>query len=457
MSQSIPIETLLQLIEIVGEKNVTLDKAALISGSKDAYHFSPLLREELEGKSADMIIRPETQGQLKAIISLAVQASIPITPRGGGTGNYGQGVPLEGGILLNTKNINKILDVNSEYARVECGTVLWQIEKAASEADAELRIFPSTLPTSSTAGFITGGSGGIGSITWGMLSDNENVRALKIVTVEAEPQEIELNTQEAMKDVMHNCGVSAIVTEVELALAPKKNWNQFVFAFNDLEAALVTAEKLAYDEGLEKKLLSVFEWPIPSFFTPLTKKSACPQGKALLLLMTTKDEQGIAPYLNNSGGRQTYFQPAEEGEGRGFQIYDFTWNHTTMWAMKADKNYTYLQDGFEPDRFIEQVKKRKEKYGDQVLLHVEFLKSQGQIRPGALSLVHFKNRENLKEIISYCESIGIRVSNPHTYFLDDDTRWYNPGIVHARKRWDPNGLLNPGHLRDLDPPLEKTS
>ena len=452
-AKTIPAETLVQLIEIVGEKNITLEQAALVSGSKDAYHFSPVLLEDLEGKIAEVIVRPESQAQLKAVISLAVNSGIPITPRGGGTGNYGQGVPLEGGILINTKHINQILDISPDYARVECGTILWNIEKAAREVGAELRIFPSTLPTSSTAGFITGGSGGIGSITWGMLSDNENVRALKIVTIEAEPQAIELNTQAAMKDVMHNCGISAIVTEVELALAPKKAWNQFALAFDDMETALLAGEKLAYDESLEKKLLSVFEWPIPSFFAPLVKKEACPEGKALILLMTTATEKELAPYLENTGAVQTFFQPPAEGASRGFQIYDFTWNHTTMWAMKADKNYTYLQDVFDAEQLHSLTKKRKQKYGDQILLHVEFLKSDGQIRPGALSLVYYKGREDLTAIIDYCESIGIRVSNPHTYFLDDDIRWYNPGIVHARKRWDPNGLLNPGHLRDLDPPL----
>ena len=147
------------LIDIVGENNLTVEANALISGSKDSYHFSPVLLEELDGKAADYIVKPETQDQLFAILAFAAEHDIPVTPRGAGTGNYGQGVPLKGGILVNTKKLNRIIELNSEFARVECGTVLWQIEKNAVAHDAELRIFPSTMPTSSSAGFVTGGSG----------------------------------------------------------------------------------------------------------------------------------------------------------------------------------------------------------------------------------------------------------------------------------------------------------
>ncbi|WP_317930051.1 FAD-binding oxidoreductase [Halioxenophilus sp. WMMB6] len=435
---------------IVGDANITFEAAALASGSKDSFHFSPVLLEDLDGKSADLIVRPETQAQLVEIVRYAVANRIPITPRGAGTGNYGQGVPMQGGILVNTKKLNRIIELTSDYARVECGTVLWQIEKQAAQVGAELRIFPSTMPTSSSAGFITGGSGGVGSITWGMLSDNNNVRAVKALTIEAEPQVLELTTPEEIRDVLHNCGVTAFVTEVEFALAPKTQWHQYAFAFDDLYSALAAGEKLAHNTHILKRLCSVFEWPIPSFFLPLVKKEACPEGKALLLLMCNLEPSELVAQLGDFDGRLTFHAPPVEESGRGFQIYDFTWNHTTMWAMKTDKQYTYLQDSFDKDNYMEQLRARKAKYGDQVLTHVEFLQSNGEIRPGGLSLVHYQSREQLFGLIDYCESIGMRISNPHTHFLDADIRWYGDYLLAARKRWDPNSLLNPGHLRALE-------
>ncbi len=442
------------LSEIVGEDNLTIEESAVASGSKDSYHFSPVLLKELEGKSADVIVRPETQAQLIDIIRYGVANEIPITPRGAGTGNYGQGVPMRGGILVNTKKLNRIIDINQEMARVECGTILWQIEKQANTLGAELRIFPSTVPTSSSAGFVTGGSGGIGSITWGMLSDNQNVRYVKAITCESEPQILELRTQEEIRDVMHNCGLTAFVVEVEFSLAPKSDWHQYVFAFDDLYDALKAGEAITQNDDIKKRLVSVFEWPIPSYFLPLVKKDACPEGKAQLFLMTDLSPSELTQKLkalqitDYPGFVQSYYSEPTSGPSRGFQIYDFTWNHTTMWAMKTDKSLTYLQDAFDKDTYLEQIRNRKARYGDSVYTHVEFLKSDGEARPGGLSIVRFENKDKLYELIDYCEDNGIRVANPHTHFLDADIRWYGDYIRSARAKWDPKGILNPGHLQD---------
>ena len=280
-----------------------------------------------------------------------------------------------------------------------------------------------------------------------MLSDNENVRALKAFTLEASPKILELNDPESIKDAMHNCGLTAFVTEVEFALAPKTAWYQYAIAYDDFYEALESAEKMAFDKGLKKRLLSVFEWPIPSYFSPLVKKNCCPEGKALTLLMTDLSQNELVNRYPELIDKITFNAEPTVGSSRGFQVYDFTWNHTTMWAMKYDKNLTYLQDAFDRETYVEQIRKRKEKYGEDVQTHVEFLKADGEIRPGGLSVVNYKGKEHLYELIDWCKENGIRVSNPHTHFLDADIRWFSQNIVQAKKRWDPKGLLNPGHLR----------
>jgi hypothetical protein len=70
--------------------------------------------------------------------------------------------------------------------------------------------------------------------------------------------------------------------------------------------------------------------------------------------------------------------------------------------------------------------------------------------PQGLSLVRFHSPEQLWELIDYCESIGIWIANPHTHYLDEDVRWNGQPILEAKLRWDPHGLLNPGHLKVLE-------
>ncbi|MCY4343345.1 MAG: FAD-binding oxidoreductase [Gammaproteobacteria bacterium] len=450
-------EFLSRVSAVVGPENLTLDQPGLTSGSRDCFHFSPVLIPQLEGRTAEAIAFPRTQEQLRELIALSVRQEVAVTPRGGGTGNYGQGVPLHGGLMINTRRMDRILRLDSAEAHVEAGVRLWSIEQEAARHGAELRMFPSTVVTSSAAGFITGGSGGIGSVQWGMLRDLDNIRQATILTCEANPRRLELRTADELADVLHNCGLTAFATEVVFALAPKTQWHQYVLAFDDFQEALACAQEVATDRALGKRLATVFEWPVPSYFVPLVRRGACPEGKALAFLMTPLPPQQMADHLSRlgvDGGECTFhLEPnAKPAARKGFQIYDFTWNHTTQWAMKSDPKLTYLQENFDPDRVATQLRERRQRFGDQVQSHIEFIydPDAGVVRPGGLSIVKFRGKRDLWRLIDYCEAHGIQIANPHTHYLDDDTRWYGDNFLAAKDRWDPNHLLNPGHLRALE-------
>ena len=115
--------------------------------------------------------------------------------------------------------------------------------------------------------------------------------------------------------------------------------------------------------------------------------------------------------------------------------------------MKRDESYTYLQEQYDPERLYEQWHLLKERYGEDMLGHIEFTKWGGKLVPAGLSIVRFHTKERLWELIDYCESIGVTIANPHTHRLDEDWRWNGQHILDAKARWDPKGLLNPGHLR----------
>ena len=51
--------------------------------------------------------------------------------------------------------------------------------------------------------------------------------------------------------------------------------------------------------------------------------------------------------------------------------------------------------------------------------------------------------------MGYCEEIGIWNANPHTHFLDEDVRWNGQPLLDAKAQWDPQNLLNPGHLKQM--------
>jgi FAD/FMN-containing dehydrogenase len=441
---------LADLRTIVGDSNVITNPNTLRHGSRDFYWFSPILKRQLDDKAAEVIVRPQSVEALKEIIALAVREQIPITPQGAATGNYGQGIPLHGGILLSTKGLKEILTLTPEAIQVQAGVIMSNMEREARNIGAELRFFPSTLPTATAGGFLAGGSGGIGSITWGTLWDEGNVLRVTALTIEAEPQTLTLTTPEALRGVIHHCGLTCIITDLTLALAPAQPWQQYTIAFDTFEAALRFGEMLAYDEAIAKRLVTVVEWPLPSYFGQLINAGACPEGKALMLLHLTLPPDDLQTRAASVGGTITWHGPPETYLQNGVQVSEFTWNHTTLWAIKADESLTYLQDSFNRDRVYEQLRQRKERFGDEVLEHIEFMKSAGEISPQGLTVVRFRSEERLNELIAYCESLGIRVSNPHTHYLDKDIRWNGQPILDAKARWDPHGILNPGHLQVLE-------
>src|SRR5215831_12818568 len=76
--------------------------------SRDNYWYSPILNEELKDKLADVVVTPKDESEVIRVAAACARHRIPLTVRGGATGNYGQCVPLEGGVVLATALLNKI-------------------------------------------------------------------------------------------------------------------------------------------------------------------------------------------------------------------------------------------------------------------------------------------------------------------------------------------------------------
>ena len=74
--------------------------------SRDFFWYSPVLKRELEAVTADVVVSPTSEAEVRTILAAAYKLGIPVTPRGAGTGNYGQAMPLMGGVLLNLAEMN---------------------------------------------------------------------------------------------------------------------------------------------------------------------------------------------------------------------------------------------------------------------------------------------------------------------------------------------------------------
>jgi len=419
--------------------------------SRDFYWYSPVLRKQLDGKVGEVVVQPLEAAEIQKTLRYCYAHDLPVTARGAGTGNYGQAVPLEGGVVLDLSRMDRIEAITPEGIAVcQPGVRLGVLENEGRQMGWELRCYPSTVIKASLGGFLGGGSGGIGSVAHGNLRDFQTVRALEVVTMEPEPR-ILLHEGEAVHDILHAWGTNGIITRIWLALAPAVDWSQCIVAFDTHSAAYDFGEKIATDPAWTKRLVTTFEWPIPSFFTPVHQYS--PEGRSLIYFMIAADQCGALETAAQEAGGTVPYADRYPGLHARPLLSDYTWNHTTLWAMRTDEAYTYLQCGFDPDSVRGQMRRLRERFGQEILFHMEFWKNgEGRVVPGAIPLVYYTTEKRLNEMIDFCRQIGVFVANPHVNNVEGGGR-YRPDNVQllAKLRYDPKGLLNPGKMITFRP------
>src|SRR5215475_5222810 len=82
--------------------------------SRDHYWYSPRLKAELERVTAQLVVTPRTQDDVRTVLAAAYANGVPVTPRGAGTGNYGQAMPLSGGVVLDLSSLDKVIHIDKD-------------------------------------------------------------------------------------------------------------------------------------------------------------------------------------------------------------------------------------------------------------------------------------------------------------------------------------------------------
>lgn len=439
----ISLENLLE--ELSGIEAIT-NPAQVAKFSEDYAHFSPVLIPLLANKVGDVVMRPSNESEVLKIAQTCVKYKIPLTVRGSGTGNYGQCTPMRGGVILETSRLQEIKWIKAGIACVETGVKLGTLDKKAQEIGWESRMIPSTFRIATVGGFIAGGSGGIGSILYGQLRDRGNLRALRVVTLEDQPRIIELRGDDVRK-VNHAYGTNGIITELEVPLAPAYGWDEYIVNFSDFITAAKFGQALGNSDGIIKKMICVLAAPIPSYFIALQDDIPA-NSHCALVLVAESDRESFQSLVQEFKGEICYEKSAQEA-GKGINLIEFTWNHTTLHARAADNSLTYLQSLFLNDPKLELVQQMYEHFGDEVMMHLEFIKVNGVVIPAAIQLVRFTTSDRLNEIIQYHESQGVFIANPHTYILEDGgMKTIDYDQLNFKKMVDPYGLMNPDKMRD---------
>ncbi len=426
---------------------VITEPALVRQKSRDFFWYSPILKEQLNDKTADLVVCPRDEQDVVQVAGQCARWGVPLTVRGGGTGNYGQAVPLHGGVVLDMSALNRIRSLEHGVLTVEPGAKMGEIDAITRPQGWELRMHPSTKRTATIGGFVAGGSGGAGSIAWGGLRDPGNVLGARVVSCEAVPRIVTL-TGAAVAGVNHAYGTTGIITALTLAMAPAQPWVDLVAGFQTFEAAAAFSLALGEAPGIAKKLVTTVEAPLPDTFRGLD----LPPGVHVVIAMVA--EHGLVPWaeLLAAHDGQELLRAVSDDANRT-PIYEYTWNHTTLHALRRDKTVTYLQVLFPAATQLDLVAEMRRIFGAEVLMHLEFQRVGGRVTCSGLPVVQFTTAERMAEIVGIFEAHGVMVANPHYYTLEDGAghKRVGAGQPAFKAEMDPAGLMNPGKMRSFVP------
>ena len=164
----------LKLIEIIGEKNVSTEEVDLLAYTKDTSMIA--LNWTIQGIIAglpDFITWPENVIQISEILKLANLEKIPVIPYAEGSGVVGGAIPIYGGIILDMKKFNKIVDINEKNLTVtaQAGINGMNLERFLEAKGYTTGHIPQSLYTSSLGGWIAHRAAGQFSTKYGKIDD----------------------------------------------------------------------------------------------------------------------------------------------------------------------------------------------------------------------------------------------------------------------------------------------
>jgi FAD/FMN-containing dehydrogenase len=420
--------------------------------SRDHYWYSPVLKAKLDHVTAEIVVSPRSNEEVKTVLAAAYKHGVAITPRGAGTGNYGQAMPLSGGAMLDLMSMDKVLDIKPDRVRAQAGAILEKIDDETRAAvNGELRFHPSTYRMASLGGFIAGGSGGVGSVRWGGLRALGSILGLKVITCEAEPRELDLVGEDILK-VAHAYGTNGIIVEAEMPLTQSHTWVDMMIGFDDFIEACRFSEAVALQDGLLVKEVAPCAAPIGEAYFNRHKPYIRDGQSVVLIMVAAVAAPAMTLFVKHWKGEICYRSDlATEDELKRLPpIYELGWNHTTLRALKVDTTITYLQTRYPTVAHIEKIIGI---LGDELPMHIEITRQDGLVTFAGLPLVRYTTEARLEEIIRIHEDNGCDVFNPHRYTLEEGgMKKTDQKQLDFKREADPKGMLNPGKMVAWDDP-----
>jgi glycolate oxidase len=232
-----------ELAAVVGPEHTLTDRESL---AVYGYDSTPEL-ESLPGA----VVLPGSEEEIRRIVALCHDAGVTATARGSGTNLSGGSISSDGGIVLQTSRLNRIIEIDEENltATVEPGVITSALHREAEARGLFYPPDPGSMNISTMGGNVAENSGGLRGLKYGVTSDY--VMGLRTVLSDGE---LLCTGGKAVKNVagynlndllVSSEGTLGIFTGITVKLIPKPQAKKTMLVhFPELEQAALTVSHI---------------------------------------------------------------------------------------------------------------------------------------------------------------------------------------------------------------------
>jgi glycolate oxidase len=452
-------EVIATLKQIVGAENVLVEPEKVEPYGADA------VKEKFPPEA---VVFPATTEEMCEILKLANRYLFPVTARGGGVGYTGGAVPVDGGIVIGTDRMKKIIEINPDDLYVICqpGLTTFELQQAVEKHGLLFPPDPASYKDSYIGGNIAENAGGMRTPKYGVTK--HSVLGLEIVTATGE---IIRTGGRTVKNVVGfdltglmcgSEGLLGIITEATLKLLPMPEATSTVRAsFRTMEEACKVLTKFT-PEGLLPMAMEVVDKNCIGAIEENFAFGLSPDAGAILIVAVDgfreeveKNAKVIERILEENGGFDILRSKTKEEE-------DKLWDVRRAISPSLMKYGTLKinEDVVVPRSRVPELIREVEEIGRK---HNTFVANFGHAGDGNIHVNFLCNRDDadsiararecVRETFALSVSLGGSISGEHgigyvkAAYLDMAIDAPTLEIMKAIKKvFDPNGILNPGKM-----------
>jgi alkyldihydroxyacetonephosphate synthase len=450
------------------EGRVRTDPATLNDHSRDTWVLSELF--DLEGRPGARpraVVEARTAVDVSRALALCRAARVPVVPFGGGSGVCGGIVVPDGAVVLSTRALTGLRDLDSESltASFGAGTGGMEAERSVEKHGLTIGHWPQSIDVSTVGGWVATRASGQFSTAYGsiedllldlevVLPDGAILRTRRTPRASAGPDLRQL--------FLGSEGTLGVITEVTFSLRPLPEARRGqAFHFEDLTAGLEPV-RLLMRGGWRPPVVRLYDVAESSRHFPAT----CPTGRAMLILLheglapqVEAEVAGVAEICRETGGEpadasavDTWLEERNHVPGfRGFLekgiILDTievacTWDRVTELYRRATASLREV-----PDLLLASAHS-SHSYRSGTNLYITFA-----AKPERREAMAETYRECWRRTMEEALAVGAGIAHHHgigrvrSGFLAGEIGEAGVAVLRAVKRaLDPDELLNPGAL-----------